>query len=179
MVAPPSLSSSSERVVAVPDEAALGALLAPLLLPAYRLAYGMLRNREEAEDAVQEAALSAWTHRQTFRVGADARPWFFAIVANRCRTFRRSRWSRILRQADPVVSPQPTADLEADLDLRRALARLGHDDRLTLVLRYYVDLSYEQVAATLGVSEQAARSRTQRAVRRLRPHLKNPEEVLS
>lgn len=179
MAVPPSITRSSDRAVAVPDEAALVALLAPLLLPAYRLAFGMLRNREEAEDAVQEAALSAWTHRHTFRTGADARPWFFAIVANRCRTFRRSRWSRILRQGDPVLSSQPDADLDADLDLRRALIRLGHDDRLVLVLRYYVDLSYEDMATTLGISEQAARSRTQRAVRRLRPHLRHPEELLS
>jgi RNA polymerase sigma-70 factor (ECF subfamily) len=178
MVAPPSISSCSPGAVAVTDEATLEALLAPLFLPAYRLAFGMLRNREEAEDAVQEAALSAWRHRQTFRAGADARPWFFAIVANQCRSLRRNRWSRLLRQADPVASSQPTADLDADIDLRRALARLGHDDRLVLVLRYYVDLPYEEIAATLSISDQAARSRTQRAVRRLRAHLDSREVMI-
>lgn len=174
----PSISSGSQRAVGIPDEAALEDLLAPLFLPAYRLAFGMLRNREEAEDAVQEAALSAWRHRQGFRPGADARPWFFAMVANQCRTFRRSRWSSLLRQADPVGTSRTTKDLDADLDLRRALGQLRHDHRLTLVLRFYMDLSYEEVAATLGISEQAARSRTQRAVRRLRPFLIRPEELI-
>ena len=159
--------------------AELDALLAPLMLPAYRLAFGMLRNREEAEDAVQEAALSAWKHRNTFRPGADLKPWFFAIVANRCRSARRSRWSRLLRQADPLPKSEQTPDLEADMDLRRAVSRLGHDDRLALVLRFYVDLSYEEIAAVLRISEAAARSRTQRAVRRLRPQLGQSEEQIS
>lgn len=178
MVAPAFLSIGSKGLGAISEEADLEILLAPLFLPAYRLAFGMLRNREEAEDAVQEAALSAWRHRQTFRAGADARPWFFAIVANQCRSLRRSRWGRLLRLADPVISSQPTADLDADLDLRRALARLGHNDLLVLVLRYYLDQPYEEIAATLGISDQAARSRTQRAVRRLRPHLDKPEELI-
>jgi RNA polymerase sigma-70 factor (ECF subfamily) len=178
MVAPAFLSIRSTGLVAISDEADLEVLLAPLFLPAYRLAFGMLRNREEAEDAVQEAALSAWKHRQTFRAGADARPWFFAIVANQCRSLRRSRWGRLLRIADPVIASQPTADVDADLDLRRALARLSHDDLLVLVLRYYMDRPYEEIAATLGISDQAARSRTQRAVRRLRPHVDKPEELI-
>jgi RNA polymerase sigma-70 factor (ECF subfamily) len=178
MVAPAFISGNSKSLAAVSEEADLEALLAPLFLPAYRLAFGMLQNREEAEDAVQEAALSAWRRRQTFRAGADARPWFFAIVANQCRSLRRGRWSRLLRLADPVISSQPTADLDADLDLRRALARLGHDDRLVLVLRYYLDRPYDEIAATLRISDQAARSRTQRAVRRLRPYLDKPEELI-
>ena len=96
----------------------------------------------------------------------------------RCRSLRRSRWGRLLRIANPVIASQPTADLDADLDLRRALARLSHDDLLVLVLRYYMDRPYEEIAATLGISDQAARSRTQRAVRRLRPHVDKPEELI-
>lgn len=173
----PSIASRPPLAVAPSDEGALGELLAPLLLPAYRLAFGMLRNREEAEDAVQEAALSAWKHRRTFRAGADARPWFFAIVANQCRTFRRNPWSRLIRQADPL-GIQATTDFDEDLDLRRALNHLGHDHQLVVVLRYYLDLSYEDMAATLRISEQAARSRTQRAVRRLKPYMGQNEQGL-
>jgi RNA polymerase sigma-70 factor, ECF subfamily len=175
---PLSIARTPEDAGAATDQAEFEALLRPLFLPAYRLAFGMLRNREEAEDAVQEAALNSWRHRSKLRTGADIRPWFFAIVANQCRTFRRSRWSRLLRQADPVSQSQPSADLEGDLDLRRALKRVGHDDLLALVLRYYMDFSYEEMAATLGVSEQAVRSRTHRAVRRLRLHLSQSEELV-
>jgi RNA polymerase sigma-70 factor (ECF subfamily) len=173
-----SLSSSPEQAAQPREAVELEALLAPLMFPAYRLAFGMLRNREEAEDAVQEAALSAWKHRETFRPGADPRPWFFAIVANRCRSTRRNRWSRLLRQAEPTGQSRPAPDVEGDLDLRRAVSRLRHDDRLALVLRFYVDLPYEEIATVLGISEAAARSRTQRAVRRLRPELGEPGEQI-
>ena len=79
-----SASISSNEVADLRNEAVFERLLAPLMLPAYRLAFGMLRDREEAEDAVQEAAFKAWRHRRSFRAGAQLRPWFFAIVGNQC-----------------------------------------------------------------------------------------------
>jgi RNA polymerase sigma factor (sigma-70 family) len=165
-----SISGVPGETLKPPEEAEFDALLAPLFLPAYRLAFGMLRNRQEAEDAVQEGALQAWKHQARFRPGADMRPWFFAIVANQCRTFRRSRWSSLIRQPNPqAATVQAVEDVDADLDLRRALNRLRHDDRLVLVLRYYLDLDFDEIATTLEISEDAARSRTHRAVRRLRP----------
>jgi len=54
------------------------------------------------------------------------------------------------------------------MDLRRALYALPHDQRLVLILRYYLDLSYEDIGQTLGISAKAAKSRTYRAVDRLR-----------
>jgi RNA polymerase sigma factor (sigma-70 family) len=46
---------------------------------------------------------------------------------------------------------------------------LGHDERLVVVLRYYLDMPFEEIATTLGISPKAARTRVERAVRRLRP----------
>ena len=156
--------------------AAFEGLLEPLFMPAYRLAFGMLRNREAAEDAVQEAALKAWRHRQSFRHGSPMRPWFFAIVANQCRSARRRAVSGISFRIWPAVVQTLAGDkVESEVDLRRALERLGHDDRLVVVLRYYLDLDYSEVAETLHITEHAARSRTQRAIRRLRLRL-NPQE---
>jgi RNA polymerase sigma-70 factor (ECF subfamily) len=174
-----SISGAPGETLQPLDEANFDALLAPLFLPAYRLAFGVLRNRQEAEDAVQEAALQAWKHRASFRAGAEVRPWFFAIVANQCRTFRRSRWSGFIRQPNPQAATTGVGEeLDANLDLRRALNRLGHDDRLVLVLRYYLDLGFDEIATTLRISEDAARSRTHRAVRRLRP-MTSGQELIS
>ena len=173
-----SVSGTPDQAAQPREAAELDELLRPLMQPAYRLAFGMLRDRQDAEDAVQESAFSAWRHRGTFRSGADPKPWFFAIVANQCRSFRRSRWSRLLRQANPAVRSEAAQDVDEDIDLRRALNHLNYDDRLALVLRYYIDLPYEEVSAILGVSEQAARSRIQRAVRRLRPHVTGPKELI-
>ncbi len=148
--------STGELDFANQDSFALG--LEPLLPIAFRLAYAMLRNPDDAEDAVQEAAAQAWRKRRTFRAGAELRPWFLAIVANECRMAMR-RNNRVM----PVLvdSPAPASD-NAD-SLRRALGRLDTNSRLVLVLRYYLDLSYEDVARTLRITSGAARVRVHRA----------------
>ena len=64
------------------DAFAFGELLAPVLDSGFRLAMTMLKDRNAAEDAVQEAALKSWRKLDRFRYGADLRPWFLAIVAN-------------------------------------------------------------------------------------------------
>src|SRR6267143_6396747 len=79
------------------DEAAFTSLLRPMLEPAYRLAAGMLQDRQLAEDAVQEAAVKAWRKINQLRVGTEMRPWLLGIVANECRTTRRGRWWGVLK----------------------------------------------------------------------------------
>ena len=62
-----------------------------------------------------------------------------------------------------------SVDVAAAVDLRRALLRLSHDERLIVVLRYYLDMPFEEIATTLGITSKAARNRVERAVHRLRP----------
>ena len=146
------------------DQAAFANSIEPLLPMAFRLAYGMLRQRDDAEDAVQEAAAQAWHKRRTFRAGAEVRPWFLAIVVNQCRmALRKSRRALMMDVAPTGVEPEQTAAL------RRALVRLDMNSRVVLVLRYYLDLPFDEVGRTLGISAGAARVRVHRALRRLRP----------
>jgi DNA-directed RNA polymerase specialized sigma24 family protein len=84
------------------DRAAYERPIAPLVEPGYRLACGMLLDREEAEDAVQEASLEAWLKLRSFRRGADPRPWFLTIVANHCGDVRRRPWWAVVRGAIPT-----------------------------------------------------------------------------
>jgi len=150
------------------DAAAFVALLDPILPLGYRLAFGMLRSEADAEDAVQDAALSAWRGFHRFRRDAELRPWFLTIVANRCRSLRRAPWYRVLKLPTlPSAGSLPGEDAEG-IDLRRALDALPHGERLLIVLRFYLDLSYDQVGAVIGTSAKAAKSRTHRALARLR-----------
>lgn len=157
------------------DETAFVELLEPLWDLAYRLAFAMLAQREAAEDAVQEAVLSAWRHRHNLREGTPSlRPWFLTIVANRCRSMRRSPWWRAL----PLPFPAPGLEIseggahEELVDLHRALARLRDDQRMALALHYYLDLPIDEVARVLGISRAAAKARVHRAVSALRPLLR-------
>jgi RNA polymerase sigma-70 factor (ECF subfamily) len=160
------------------DQAAFQALVGPLIDPGYQLAIAMLRQREAAEDAVQEATIRAWRKFTQVRQGTTSlRPWFLAIVANECRTVRRGRWWAVIRLPE-VVPPAtaPAEDRSAAADLRRSLERLRHDDRLLLHLHYWLDLPLEEVAAVLGTTAGAAKARRRRLLRRLRLDL-DPEEV--
>jgi RNA polymerase sigma-70 factor, ECF subfamily len=159
------------------DGSAFAELLRPQYNAAFRVAYGLLRNVDEAEDAVQEAAFTAWKKLGNVREGSPMRPWFLAIVANQCRTLTRGRWWSVVL-TDRSEAEVPVADLAAGVDLRRALARLGHDDRLVLVLRYYLDMPYDEIAGVLGVSAKAARTRVERALHRVRPILQVREALI-
>jgi RNA polymerase sigma-70 factor (ECF subfamily) len=164
------IAASTEGEATTRDAAGFVALVEPLLPAAYRLAVVMLRSNVEAEDVVQEAMLKAWRHFDRFKPGADMKPWLLTIVANECRRMRRNRWWSVIRSAEEIdATPQVRPDGEAQsADLRQALYRLPRDQRLVLVLRYYLDLSFEEVAQVLKTSTTAAKSRTYRALERLR-----------
>lgn len=147
------------------DRADFVALVEPLLPAAYRLAVAMLRSETEAEDAVQEAVFKAWQHHDRFRAGADMRPWLLTIVANECRRVQRSRWWSVAKW--PAVR-QPANFAPSAADLRSAIQKLPHDQKLAVVLRYYLDLPFDEVARVLKTTPKAARSRTYRALERLR-----------
>ncbi len=144
-------------------------LVLPVVPAAQRLAYGMLQNTQEAEDAVQDATFKAWRAFPRFRKGSNARAWFLTIVANECKQRRRSRWWSLLRAAaTSEPDPAPGGVSEAAMDLRRTLSRLPVEMRLAIVLRYYLDLPFDEVGRVLGVSDKAAKARVHRALARLR-----------
>ncbi|HKC18414.1 MAG TPA: sigma-70 family RNA polymerase sigma factor, partial [Candidatus Dormibacteraeota bacterium] len=157
-----------EAVIGTNGDRDLAERLTPLIPGAQRLAYGMLQNPHDAEDAVQEATFKAWRAFSRFREGGDVRAWFLTIVANECRQRRRSRWWSVLKLGDhPPQLQQPRDDVDA-IDLRYALNRLPEQMKLVLVLRYYLDLSLDDVGEVLGVSPKAAKARIHRALTRLR-----------
>ena len=145
------------------------AAIGPHLDAGYRTALAILQNPDEAHDAVQESALKAWRKLHQLREGSPARPWFLAIVANHCRSERRTRWWSVIRmpEMDGVDHEVKTENVDID----RALATLPREDRLALCLYFYLDLPMEEVGAVLGVSPGGAKTRVYRAAKKLRPGL--------
>jgi RNA polymerase sigma-70 factor (ECF subfamily) len=144
-------------------------LLEPVLEPGFRLACGMLHDPQAAEDAVQEAAFKAWRKLGQLRPGQGLRPWFLGIVANECRTMRRSRWWSVVKWAT-FEQPTDTASdsLITGMELRRALRALDEDKRLVLVLHWYLDLPLEEISIITHCSIHAAESRLHRGMHELR-----------
>jgi RNA polymerase sigma-70 factor (ECF subfamily) len=158
------------------DERAFAELVRMHQEIAFRIAY--LISGNEAEDAVQDGVLKAWRALGRFRPGAPFRPWQLRIVANEARNRRRSSGRRAalaLRVEREDVSggaaPSPeTAVLAADERERllTALDGLPDDARLVLACRYLLELSEAETAAALGVRRGTVKSRTSRALERLR-----------
>lgn len=148
-----------------------GNLLMPLIEPAFRLAFAMLHDPQAAEDVVQDASFTAWRKLARLDDPTRLRPWFLGVVANKCRNARRGKWragvSLGLPEELSVVSNEERSLQGADL--RRAVGRLKHKDRLVVVLFFYLDMPLDEVAAVAGTSVAATRARLYRSVRRLRP----------
>ncbi len=135
----------------------------------------------DADDAVQEAFIKAFDALPRFREGAPLRPWLLRIVANEARNRRRSAGRRhglALRVADAaepgraVPGPeQVVMAAEQRSELLAALGTLRDDDREVLGARFLLDLSEAETAETLGIPRGTVKSRTSRALGRLRTAL--------
>ena len=158
------------------DERAFAELMRMHQEIAFRVAYIVAGG--EAEEAVQDGFLKAWRALWRFRSGAPFRPWLLRIVANEARNRRRAsgrRTALALRAAGEGVSGDAASSPEtvvlADEERTRLLAaleRLPDDARLVLGCRYLLDLSEAETAAALGVRRGTVKSRTSRALERLR-----------
>jgi RNA polymerase sigma factor (sigma-70 family) len=148
---------------------------------AFRTAYLVSGNAADAEDAAQEGFVKAYRALGRFRRGAPFRPWLLQIVANEARNRRRSAGRRaglVLRAAGENPSgdaaPSPEGTVLAGEERERLLVAvnaLREADRLVIACRYFLDLSEEETAAALDVRRGTVKSRTSRALARLREQL--------
>lgn len=147
-----------------------------------RIAMRILGNREDAEEAIQDAFLRAFRALASYEDRERFSAWLSRILINQCRTIR----SRVQRREE-VFSHLELSDAElfagvetvesAWPDLERALAQLPADQREAVVLRYADDLTYEEMARITGAGESALKMRVQRAFARLRALLQEVSNV--
>jgi len=143
----------------------------------FRVAYLIVRNAADAEDAAQDALVKAWRAVHRFRRDAPLRPWLVAIAANEARNRRRSAGRRerlALRTAassSGEAAPSPEELAVAAAERRRlldAIEQLPDGQRLVLECRYLLALSEEETAVVLGVRRGTVKSRAARALEQLR-----------
>jgi RNA polymerase sigma-70 factor (ECF subfamily) len=141
----------------------------------------VLGDAAEAEDAAQDAFINAYRALGRFRRGSPFRPWLLRIVGNEARNRargrgRRERLARLAAAEDVsggAAPPPETEVLESERreELFTAIARLGLDERLAVVGRFFLGLTDAEAAATLGVRRGAVKMRVFRALERLRTEL--------
>jgi RNA polymerase sigma-70 factor (ECF subfamily) len=144
---------------------------------AFRLAVLITGSAADAEDAAQDALVKAWRALPRFRVDEPFRPWLLRIVANEARNRRRSFGRRVrLHERAAAGAPSGAAPSPEELTvaadeharLLRRLRTLPEEARIVLMCRYLLELSEAETAAALGVRPGTVKSRTARALDRLR-----------
>lgn len=148
------------------------------------LASSMLRDREEANDVVEDALLRIHRAAPGFRGERGLRTWVLRIVANLCRDRLRRRKFIVPNtdDEDPFdragLAFDPIEDWDDALDqhrlvgaLERGIAALPHDQREIVVMRHRLGLSHAEIMDTLGVPEGTVKSRLARALAALRAHV--------
>ena len=142
----------------------------------FAIAYGILQNREEAEDVVQDTFVKAWKSRWRVRDSAKLPVWLSTIARHRARDLVRKKRPEPLPEdfeSTETVEFQ-SAGQNADLDgeVRSALAQLPELHRIAVTLRYFEELDYGTIERTLGLTNGALRGILGRALGVMRKRLK-------
>ena len=139
-----------------------------------RYAVHMLGNREDAEEALQDAFLRAYRSLAQYEERERFGAWLYRILVNQCRTVAAQRRRRELAfpDVDPAAADGPAtagpADDPAGERLDALLALLPPDQREAVVLKYTEDLTFEEMAAVTGAKVSTRKLRVKRALERLR-----------
>jgi RNA polymerase sigma-70 factor (ECF subfamily) len=152
-------------------ETAFAKLCEELRPDLFRFAYWLARDRQVAEDVVQEAMLRAWRSRASLAGAGAAKPWLLTIVRREhARLYERKRHETVPVD-DLVGSESPdlaAAEEQETTDVRRAIAALEADYREPLVLQVLMGLSTQEIADQLGLTQAAVLTRLFRARQKLR-----------
>ena len=148
--------------------------------PIYRLAFRYVKSEADAKDVTQRTFVKALGALARWRADASFRTWLYRIAINAALNHLRDRRrdERRAGSGEPEPPPADPADLDRDrrrAALRAAVAALPPRQRMVLELRVYDDLTFREVAALCGVSENAAKVSFHHAVARLRQRLQGDE----
>jgi len=140
----------------------------------FRLSYLLLGDPDEAEDAAQETFIRAWHALARFDAARPLRPWLMQIAANLASNRRRS----FARQLNALMHfgrepAEARADVEADdsRSLWSAVRQLSFDHQKIIYLRFFLDLSEQEMSEALGVAQGTVKSRLHRALAALREEI--------
>lgn len=151
------------------DTSAFAEIVARCLGPSLAIARRILNDPSLAEDAVQEAFLRVVRRREAYIPTQPFASWFYTILRNVCvdTLRRRARQARLVQEASAHQLAQ-ARPADSDTNALDLLASLPKGERDVLVLRIVQDLSFKEVGAAMGISEEAAKKRAQRGLKRLR-----------
>ncbi len=140
--------------------------------PFFAIAYGILQNREEAEDAVQDALIKAWKSRWRVRDPEKFPAWLCMIARHRARDVFRRRRTVPVSEIPETTEAKTTDTTALDRHLHSALAELPELHRAAISLRYFEEMDYATIENRLGLTNGSLRGILGRALATMRKQLK-------
>lgn len=162
----------------------------------YKLAYHIMGNRQDAEDVVQETFLQVYRHLDNFRGDSNIYTWIYRIAVNKCFQLKKENEKAYVENLEDKINlyrekisseqqnsaysnPENTALINELLKMIRTechqivMQKLPENQKLVFIMRVALDLSYQEIADTLGISENVIKSRLNRARTSLLNHFQN------
>src|SRR5436190_1557270 len=151
----------------------------------HRTAYRIVKDRDIAEDAVQDAFILAWQRLPSLREAGALRSWLLRIVVNQCISFKRrlARSTLFLQQSvaeqerdgASQITTYYEGYLERNWDLAQAIEHLPAKQHMVIALHYYQGMTLPEISQALQISENTLKKRIQAALRNLRRVLRDAE----
>lgn len=132
----------------------------------YKTAYGYLTDREMAEDVTQDVFIKAYRGLPYFQNDSQFTTWLFKICKNHCLNIIRHRKLETDSREDNSRGHQP--DLSMKIELKELISRLNDGHKEVIILRYYNDLKYDEIARYLGLPMSSVKMRLYRAKQELK-----------
>ena len=133
----------------------------------YRLAYSYVKDRDAALDVVQNAVLKALTHWKSLRNPAYLKTWFYRILINEGLNYIRKN-RRIVPATGLREQPAPEEDIPGKLDVYAAVERLSPKLRTIVVLRFFEDMSLQEIAEATALNLNTVKTRLYHALKILK-----------
>ena len=154
------------------DQEAFAEIVETYQNPVYNLCYRMLGNPQAAEDAAQESFWRAYTNLKRYDPNRSFVTWLLSIAAHYCIDQQRRKrlptldLDEIIEYSAKDPGPNPecaTVEAEFGEEVQKQLAQLNEKDRAVLIMRYYYELSENEISESLSISKSAVKSRLHRA----------------
>ncbi|MBQ9732937.1 MAG: sigma-70 family RNA polymerase sigma factor [Clostridia bacterium] len=131
----------------------------------FLIALSYLHNTEDARDALQDAALAAYRSLDTLQNKAYFKTWLTLILINKCKNFLKAKRSTVELSDDIKLF---TNVPESELEIVDAICRMNRERAMYISLRFYNDMSYDEVAKALKIPVSTVKYRTRKALEELK-----------
>ena len=135
---------------------------------AYRFAFTYAKNKEDAEDILNESVVKALRSINSLRDPEKIKPWFYRIIANTALTHIKSRQKIVYLEYEDMENLDSVTDDYSNLNFNELIEKLDPKYKSIIVLRFFENMTIQEVASVLALNENTVKTRLYKALKMLR-----------